>query len=367
MKILVTGGHISPALAVIDELLKKKKVELTYVGKKYAYANDTSPTLEFKEIQARKIPFFHLDAGRMARLATVNSFLNFVKIPVGIFRAWKIVKETKPDVILSFGGYIALPIALVGWFLKIPIFTHEQTIHPGIANRIIAHFARTVFISFEQSKKYFPRSKIKLSGNPVRKNVFESDTQPLVANKDRPVLYITGGSLGAHSINLLVRSCLIILLQKYIIIHQTGNVADYKDFEMLDEVKKTLPKNIQNRYFLRRNFMGGEIGSVYKSADLVIGRSGANTFFELIALKKPAIFIPLPWSSGDEQMEHALVFKSNGVGEIFLQSDSPQTLLSLIEKMVKNLSYYQANFKNLTGLYKDNAASTIVKEILAKG
>lgn len=366
MNILVTGGHVSPALAVIDELLNKRDIKIVYVGKKYAYANDTSPTLEFKEIQARKIPFYHIEAGRLARLTSVKSLLHFLKTPAGFMRAFRLVKEIKPDVILSFGGYIALPIAAAGRILKIPIFTHEQTIHPGLANRIISRFADMIFVSFEQSRKYFPQAKNILTGNPVRKNIFEKRTLPFALLKDRPVIYITGGSLGAHSINMLVRNIIPLLLQKYFIIHQTGDVADYKDFEMLEEVKKKLPRNLQQRYVLRKNFLSSEIGSIYAAADLVIGRSGANTFFELIALQKPALFIPLPWSAEDEQMKHAHVFKSNGVGEIFLQSEAPQTLLNLVDKMIENLSRYQANFKHLSGLYKDDAASIIVKKILAK-
>ena len=147
MKILLTGGHLTPALAVIDELKSEqyKNIQVVFVGRK-------DPPLEFEEVSKRTIPFIHLDAGRMSRFISVESIKGLFKAPFGFIQAFQIVKKEKPDRILTFGSYIGLPIALAGFFLHIPLYAHEQTIHPGLANRIISRFAKKIYISFPESK-----------------------------------------------------------------------------------------------------------------------------------------------------------------------------------------------------------------------
>ncbi len=355
MKILITGGHVTPALAVIEEL---KDNEVVFVGRKYALEHEQTLSFEYKEITKRNIKFIHLSTGRL------NKSFSFLKIPYGFYQAYFIVQKEKPQAVLTFGSYLSVPIAWWTRFFNIPVYLHEQTSIPGRAAKLIGKFAKKVFISFPETDMYFPKEKVLLTGNPVRKGISTIDKKPFIIDKTQPVIYITGGSLGSHSINLHIETLLYSLLQKYIIIHQAGDTKQYNDFERLVEVQKKLPENFRKKYFLRKHFSEEEIGYIYSISDLVVGRAGANTFFELITLEKPAVFIPLPWSAEKEQQKQAEIFKTARVGEIFSQSDQSEHLEEKIEIVINNLSKYKENFKNLKKLYKENAARTIVSEIL---
>ena len=364
MKILITGGHLAPALAIIEELKKTRpKIEIIFVGRKYALDSEKTISLEYKEITKRKILFIPLQAGRLTRVLSIKSLRSMLRIPLGFLRAFFVVNEYRPNFILSFGSYLSVPLVFWGWFFRIPIFTHEQTLKPGLANRITGFFSKKIFVAFEETKKYFSPKKTVVTGNPVRTAVFEIKKKSFEIKKDRPVVYITGGSLGSHSVNEHVKKIIVKLLDSYIVIHQTGETKEYRDYENLLEIKNKMPKELADRYFLAKHFLEDEIGYVYSKCDLVVGRAGANTFFELIKLKKPAVFIPLPWASGKEQLFHAEVFAKAGVGEIFHQIEASEKLLRIINTMMENLESYKNNFKSLSYLYKTNAAKFIVEQI----
>lgn len=367
MKIFITGGHFSPAMAVMSALQEKKPdVQIVFVGRKHSLEGERTSSLEYSEIQKKGIRFISLETGRLTRLFRLKSFLGILKIPLGFFQALQILLREKPDYILSFGGYIALPIALIGALLRIPLYTHEQTTRPGLSNRIIGFFAKKIFISFSEAKQYFNSKKTLLTGNPIRLSIHTVLKKPFAVSFDKPILYITGGSLGSHSINMHIERILSDLLKNYTIIHQVGDTKEYRDYERLFTMREHLPDDMKKRYFLAKHFFDDEIGYIYSVSDVVIGRSGANTFFELLSLKKPAIFIPLPWSANKEQYVQAELFKNAGAGEIFQQSESGEKLKKIIEDVVKNKSAYQENFKTLQALYKDNASNILIREIFEK-
>ena len=166
MKILITGGHLTPALALIDKLTDSGGgVDIVFVGRKYAVDSEQTLSLEYKEITKRNIRFLPLQTGRLTRMISFRSALGILRVPIGFIRAFLIVQKEHPKLIFSFGGYIALPIAISGWLMHIPVFTHEQTIAPGIANRIIAFFSQKIFYSFPDTKHLFPAAKAVFSGN----------------------------------------------------------------------------------------------------------------------------------------------------------------------------------------------------------
>jgi UDP-N-acetylglucosamine--N-acetylmuramyl-(pentapeptide) pyrophosphoryl-undecaprenol N-acetylglucosamine transferase len=367
MKILITGGHLSPALALIEELQKTKpETEITFVGRQYPFDKEKTLSLEYKEINKKKLTFVPIEAGRLTRVISVSSLISFLKIPLGFAQGFFIINKYRPDLIMSFGGYLALPIVFWGYLFRIPIFTHEQTIKPGLANRLISFFSKKIFVAFDEVKNNFPKNKTYVSGNPVKPSIFQVQKKPFEIKKDRLVIYVTGGSLGSHSINLHIKKILEPLLEKFIVIHQAGETKEYHDYEDLVLLKKELPKEKQKRYFLVKHFFDDQTGYVYNQADLVIGRAGANTFFELLALKKPALFIPLPWSAGREQQHHAEIFVRAGCGEIFHQVSPSGKLLRLIDQMTGKIDYYRNNFKNLSGLYKENVSKYLIDQIFEK-
>ncbi len=364
-KILITGGHVTPALAVIDRITERKMpVSIVFVGRKYT--NDAEKTInsfEYTEVTSRNITFIHLKTGRLTRIVSLRSIKQLFQLPSGFFSAWKILLKERPSVILSFGGYIALPIAIAAKLLGIPVFTHEQTIVPGLANRYISQFADTIFLSFPESAMHFTGKNIIMTGNPIRKSVFNSE-KPFIKGKNVPCIYVTGGSLGAHAVNSMIEEILDSLLEKYYVIHQTGSVKEFSDFTRLNALRKALPSPLKERYMVKEHVSDEEIGSIYRSADLVVGRAGANTFFELIALQKPAVFIPLPWSAHDEQEHHAQIFKKMNVGEVVHQSEGSEVLLQKIDKVMTQRKEYSSHFKSLSTYNNINAADIIIDTVV---
>jgi UDP-N-acetylglucosamine--N-acetylmuramyl-(pentapeptide) pyrophosphoryl-undecaprenol N-acetylglucosamine transferase len=202
----------------------------------------------------------------------------------------------------------------------------------------------------------------------VRSDVFSfnKNNDFFYIKKDKPVIYVTGGSLGSHSINMHVKKILPELLSKFTVIHQTGNVKEYNDYKVLSDYIKTLPDYLKNSYFIKKHFQTGEVGTVFNIADLVISRAGANTLFELIALKKTAVLVPLPWSSHGEQEKQALMLKKEGGAEVFYQQEDSNKLLVLVNKVLKDKKSYINNLLKLQKLYVQDAAKVITEEIIAK-
>lgn len=368
MKILITGGHPTPAFALMEKLEEFKNVEIVFVGKKYALSDEKTLSYEFKEAVRKGIKFYHLETGKFTRVLKRTWIYNFFKVFYGFIQAYKILRKEDPDLIFSFGSYLAFPICFVGFILRKKFFLHEQTMVPGLANKVNSLFANKIFVAFEESIQNFPKlvqNRIKVVGNPVRKAVFEVRKDPFKGKLKRTklkVLYFTGGSLGSHSINEHLFNLLPKLLKEYIVIHQVGGVKKYNDLEKALEFKKSSILS-KRRYFPKEHFLEDEIGFVYNVSDIVISRSGANTFFELLALEKPTIFIPLPWSAGREQLKQAEFFKKAGCGEIFNQNEKSRKLLRLIKKVDSNYEKYKKAFKKLKKIYKKNAVEILVSEI----
>ncbi len=360
MKIVIVGGHLAPALAVIEALPNDARV--LYIGIKHALEGDRSVSLEYETITKRNIPFVDLKTGRLQRSITKHTFPSLSKIPLGFAQALLALKKFDPDVSLGFGGYVSLPVMLASKILGIPIVIHEQTQDGGLSNRIISKFATRVCISFESSKKYFPENKTILTGNPIRSSILRPHKKFVIPGND-PLVYITGGSLGSHPINVLVGESLSKLLDKWIIVHQTGGAKEFRDFEKLSILKEGLNNNKRGRYILSKFFSPQDIGPILKKASLVVGRSGINTISELIVLQKPAFLIPLPIAQKDEQMKNALFLTKLGLGEIGEQKDlTPENFLEKIGKMMENLEKYKTHkeFK-----FPQNAAKKIVDVIYA--
>ena len=332
MKLLITGGHFSPAYALIQYV--KKKADIVVAGRKYAFEGDNTLSYEFETCHKEGVSFIPIKSGRIQRRLTRYTFTSVLKIPLGFTSALVILKKIKPDVVVSFGGYLAVPIVVAAYILKIPIVLHEQTLKAGYANKFLARFASVVCISYEVSEKYFPKKKTVFTGLPIRKEVFEFKKTKKFSSEDI-VIYVTGGSAGAHAINNLIEKNLKVLLEKYIIVHQTGDTVRYKDFERLSEYKKSLPKDMSDRYILKKYIFPDEIGSIYHLSDVVVSRSGANTIAELLALSKKALLIPLPGGQSGEQLENAEYFFQHGVGRILIQDDiTNEIFLKTIEDLV---------------------------------
>lgn len=309
-KICITGGHITPALAVVDAIKQKhKNWELVLIGR-----NERERVLA----QEYAVRFFLTSASRL------SSFLGVVR---GFFQAFSFCKKEQPDIIVSFGGYVSLPFCIAGWLFGIPIIIHEQTRIPGTANRIIAMFARTVCVTFEETLRNFPTYKTVFTGLPLRQQIRSPQKHsPFSILENLPLLYITGGSTGAVSMNELVFPILNSLLKNYTVVHQTGI--------------QSLPraKEFTNKQYIARDFFDVQsVSWLFAHARVVVARAGANTVIELALAKKQAILVPLPWSARGEQQENARWLKSLGLAKIVDQDHvSSDELLSIIDELMES-------------------------------
>ncbi|MEP7104066.1 MAG: UDP-N-acetylglucosamine--N-acetylmuramyl-(pentapeptide) pyrophosphoryl-undecaprenol N-acetylglucosamine transferase [Candidatus Dojkabacteria bacterium] len=326
--LLFTGGHVTPALAVISELKKRGYSNFLWTGHKFNQQGNTEVSAEFKLVEEAGIKFINLTTGKLNRKWVLSNFLpsivSFLKIFVGFFQSLFIIMQYRPRAIISFGGYIAVPIVICAWIFRIKILTHEQTIVTGLANKIISRFANKICISWESSKIYFPANKTILTGNPIRREIFRVEPSDLTKDLDphKPTVYITGGNQGANEINKRVFDFLPNLLQECNIIHQTGNSSVTSDYRKALELKKGLKGELAIRYAPIDYVGSKEIGDVFNKADIVFARSGANTVSEIMALGKLAILMPIPWTSQDEQTKNAKLVEETGLGFIITQKDN---------------------------------------------
>lgn len=311
-KLLLAGSHAgSTAIAVIEEIKRRNlDWEIHWVG------------MEYKNFQGLDIIFHNLESGKIENKFTKNTLKSFLKIPVSFIKGHKLVKEIKPDLTFSFGSAAGAITSFWSYFLGIPVVLHEQTASAGRANIISSYFAKKILISRESSLSFFNRNKTELVGNPINKEFI--NYIGMKPNQRVKSILITGGSRGSTWLNDAIAPILPRLLEKYFILHQTGE-ANFEKFAYIKDEKylsfgQTTPKNM---------------AEIIAKADIVISRSGANTVSELIALKKPSILIPIPWTYNDEATENAKYMEKLGLARILPQKElSAQKLLSEIEKLI---------------------------------
>lgn len=350
-KILLTGGHLTPALALLDELEKEKDIKLYFIGRKYATENSKNVAAEFSIITKRNINFYALTTGRLQRKFTKYTIPSLLKIPAGFVQSFYYLLTLRPNIVVSFGGYISPPVVIGAWILGIPSITHEQSIIPGLANKINSIFAKKVLLTWQETKKYFPRATV--IGNPIRKLVFEKNTKNNKIKEflkgSNKIIYVTGGSLGSHFINNLIFESLE-TIKGYKIIHQVGSLNHKGD---LDKALK-----IENPNYLALDYVGQDcIGYILDNATFIISRSGANTVWEIALIGKPSILIPLPIAASGEQLANAKILERQGSSIVINQSEAtPRLLQESIETIETNLTRFQNNALKLKKSLPRNSA-----------
>lgn len=365
-KIVICGGHFSPALSLIEELKKNKEYALSYIGRKNALEGDKALSLEYVTLSQLNIPFYSLITGRLQRNLTGYTFLSLLKFPIGIMQSFYFLRKIQPHIVFSFGGYIALPICFAAWILRIPIVIHEQTSVLGMANRIISKWADILCLSFTETK-YVPKGvKTMYTGNLLRRAIrfYPRKNITHFGDRGKPLLYITGGSLGSRAINTVIGKIRPNLLKTYRILHQCGTANDSADFRSLYKSQKRLPADSQKDYRLITHIDPSEMGNIYRNAFLVIGRSGANTVAEIATIGVPAIFIPLPWAADNEQEQNALLLKKEGLAEKIDQKElTGKKLEETIQSMGQHISRYRKCARKAKKLFPQDAAKRIERLI----
>lgn len=363
-KIVITGGHLTPALAVIEELQKQNGWEIIFIGRQQAAEGDKTLSVELEIIPQMGIIFVPLRAGRIQRRFTRWTIPAFLRIPLGFFQAFNYLGRFKPDVVLSFGGYVSVPVVFAAWLLGIPIITHEQTTIKGLATKFNAFFAKKIAVSWPESLSQFPKEKVVLTGNPIRKEIFkfnEKIWQILNFPKGLPLVFITGGNQGSHLLNQIIEEVLGELVKIANVFHQCGHINALGDFERLEETKEKLPPNLRSRYHVKKYLNVREMGTLLNKATLVISRAGANTITELATLGRPALLVPLPWLYQDEQTKNAQMLVKAGIAEILPQKEmTDQRFLATVQRMLRNIGLYQKKASEAKKLVKWTAAKEIV-------
>ena len=278
---------------------------------------------KYKSLSNLGITYHVFESGKVENKFTHNTISNFFRIPLDFIKGRQMIKEIKPDLTLSFGSAAGAIVSFWSSCYKIPVIIHEQTASAGRANIISSYFATKILVSREESRKYFSKKKTELTGNPINKEILKN--MELARSARVKSILITGGSRGSTWINNAIKPILPKLLERYFIIHQTGE-------KNLDEFKSVQ----DDRYFVFGQTNIKNIAEIFSKSDIVISRSGANTVSELIALKKPSILIPIPWSFNNEQQKNAEFMQELGLARILPQKElSAQKLLSETESLIE--------------------------------
>ena len=371
MKILFTGGgtagHIIPIIAIIRELKKnysKEDFQFFYIGPK-----DNFSSKLFKE---EDIKIKYILAGKIRNeFSIINIFQNFIdiflKTPIGIIQSFIYIFFLNPDLIFSKGGFGSVPPVLAGKILFTPIFLHESDIIPGKANKFLSKFALEIFTSFPKTE-YFSAKKMILVGNPIREKILKGREikakKILKLTEEKPVILILGGSQGAQRINNKILEILPIFLKDFEVIHQCGE-KNFKEVE--SEVKIILENNKElKKYYHLFSFLDeDEISFAYKACDLIVSRAGSGSIFEIAAVGKPSILIPLPESAQNHQIRNAYHYGTDGISIIIEEANfTPHFFLERIKYILSKPELVKKMIKKAEEFSRPQSAKIIAKYLI---
>ena len=349
-KIVLTGGgtagHVIPNITLMP-YLKELGFSLYYVGSKNG--------IEKALIEYEKIPYFGISSGKLRRYFDFRNFTDIFRFIKGIFDSIKILGNIKPDIVFSKGGFVVVPLVYAAWLRGIKVIIHESDLTPGLANRLAAPFAKKILVSFPETINMLPKSKTLYTGAPLRRDLEGADREkglrflgfPL---DGKPLLFAAGGSQGSKAINLCIRTYLDELLKKYQVVHLCGkgNMAEtdkegYREYEVLNK----------------------DYPHVLQAADVVVSRAGANTIFELLALRKPNLLVPLSTNqSRGDQIVNAASFNKRGFSRVVHEDVLMESFLDEIETLYANREkYVQAMNMDATCCAAQAIASVILANV----
>ena len=343
-----TGGHVFPAIAIGMSIRQRDpNADILFVGAKNR--------LEMKKVPAAGFQIIGLEIAGIQRSMSWKNMLVPVKLLRSLSASKKIIKRFKPDVVIGVGGYASGPLLWAAAGQKVPVLIQEQNSYPGITNRILAKKADKICVAFTNMEKYFPKDKIYLTGNPVRKEVVAVEgkrgeaLQHFGFTDKKPVLFVTGGSLGARSINEGVDKHLESLISMGIqVIWQTGTSGINQAEERIKGIGNS---SVYVTAFLDR------MDLAFAAADLVVSRAGAIAVSEIAIIRKPAILIPSPNVAEDHQTKNAMALVNNHAAILLKDENVSADLGSVVENVIFDEEKKQKLKERITGMgYRDAAA-----------
>ena len=355
-----TGGHTSPGLAVAT-LLRERGISHAWIG--------SHDGVEARRAVEQGIPYHAIATGKLRRYWAWRNLTDLaINVPAGILGAWALLRRLRPRVVLATGGFVALPVVLAAALARIAVVVHEQTAVPGLANRIAARSARRIAVTFAESARHFPAGRVVVTGNPLRPDLRAGSRADAVArfglDPALPLVYVTGGALGAHAINRAVGEIAAALLEQAHVVHQCGDNAVTGDRAWLQARREALPAALARRYTVQP-WVGPELAGIYATAALVVTRSGAGTVNECCQLGLPALYIPMPGASGDEQAANArLVGRAGGCSILPQVSLTPELLLERIRSLLAEPARLKDMGERARSLAIPDAADRLVDILL---
>ena len=339
-----TAGHVTPNIALLPRL-KELGYDIQYIG---SYTG-----IEKELIEPFGIPYHGISSGKLRRYFSVQNFTDPFRVLKGFREAHKLIRQLKPDVIFSKGGFVSVPVVLAGKRCKVPVIIHESDMTPGLANKIAIPSAAKVCCNFPETLKSLPEGKAVLTGSPIRQELLSGNKIAAMDmchfTSDKPVILVIGGSLGAVAVNNAVREALPELLKDFQIFHLCGKGK-------MDESLKDVEGYCQFEY------IKNELRNLFALADIVISRAGANAICELLALHKPNLLIPLSANaSRGDQILNARSFERQGFSLVLEEEQlTKETLLAAVKNLYENRTTFINSMKN-SG--QQDSIGTIIKLI----
>ena len=345
-----TGGHIFPALAIANSLkYHNPDCEILFVGAK--------DRMEMEKVPQAGYPIEGLWISGLQRKQLYKNFLFPVKLMASLFKAHKIIKRFKPDVVIGVGGYASAAVLRQAASMRVPTLIQEQNSYAGITNKWLSKIVNTICVAYEGMERYFPKDKLVFTGNPVRSQMIgklytkEEACAHFGLDANAPVIFITGGSLGAASINRAVAKALPELEKHKIqLIWQTGKLYYQTAAGKTSESIKVF------------EFMN-DMDKAYSAADLVVARAGALTISELCVIGKPSILIPSPNVAEDHQTKNAMALVKNNAALMIKDSEVEEKLEGEIIRTIQDKELLNSLSENAGNMGVPDATERIVKEI----
>ena len=354
MRIMFSGGgtmgSVSPLVAIIEELLSKNKVQpnaIVWVG---TYSGPERKLMAKYDIQYEAIP-----AGKLRRYFSWQNFVDPFKIIAGFFLSYNLMTKYRPDIVISAGGFVSVPLAFAAKLYGSKIMIHQLDLDPGLANKIMARVADVVTVSWQDLVSKFKKNNAVWVGTPIRRKILQPITSildpRLEIHEDRPLILVMGGGTGALEINRLVSKLLPELLDQYQVVHLTGP----------DKMIGVELPDKEAKYYQAFDYIDEELGYLMNMANVIISRAGIGSLTEIFAINKPAIIIPMPKS---HQEINAKYFETKGAIKIVEQGDNAAAeLLKTIEDIINQSDINSALLEESNTFVNKNATQAFVAEI----
>ena len=327
-KIVLTGGgtagHVTPNIALLPKL-KEHGYEIYYIGSKGG--------MEQKLIEDCGIPYYGISTGKLRRDFDLKNFTDPFRVIKGVFEARRYLKQIAPDIVFSKGGFVAVPVVFSASRLHIPVISHESDMTPGLANKICLPMAKKICCNFPETIANLPKEKACLTGTPIRAELREGSREKGLAftglSGEKPILMVTGGSLGAVAVNEAIRKDLTTLLKTFDIIHLCGK----------GKLDKSL---VGTEGYLQYEYISAELPDLFAAADIIVSRAGANAICEIAALRKPNLLIPLSAkASRGDQILNARSFEKQGFSMVMEEEEIVgDALVRAISELYENRQKY---------------------------